>query len=252
MAKNIYIISSALGNATAIEIIPKRLNRQEYVRRGKKLMSATKIYGVEQCGFLILDKKHLEMSGGEFCGNAARAAALVIHLLTKAKQCEFSMSGFSHIIKAKVKKINIHQYKVECLFPNFKIKIKPLKLMGKEASLIDLGGITHVVIKDDFPKKDYKTQHKNIRQLLKLKTQNAIGVCWIKKNKKSIKIHPVVWVKQINSFFYESSCGSGSIAVSKANGLSKIIQPSGSTIYALHKPKGISLQSRMDIIKIIS
>ena len=61
----------------------------------------------------------------------------------------------------------------------------------------------------------------------------AIGVILLEKFNKKIKINPIVWVKKINTLYYETACGSGSIATAIYKNIFnnqkefKIIQPSG-------------------------
>jgi len=37
---------------------------------------------------------------------------------------------------------------------------------------------------------------------------------FVDKTKKYIKIYPIVWVKEIDTLFFENACGSGTIATS--------------------------------------
>ena len=56
---------------------------------------------------------------------------------------------------------------------------------------------------------------------------------FIERDNKKIKINPVVWVKDIETLFYETACGSGSLGVAIYNYYNnkeekvEIIQPSG-------------------------
>lgn len=71
--------------------------------------------------------------------------------------------------------------------------------------------------------------------------QMAVGVMFCEKEAENekIKINPIVWVKDIDTLFYETACGSGSVAVCLVESYLKkqgqkidIIQPSGLTITA--------------------
>jgi len=67
-----------------------------------------------------------------------------------------------------------------------------------------------------------------------------------------IKIHPVVWVKGISSFFYETSCGSGTLAslITGTDSKNHIYQPSGYSIYAEKKEDGtLILESDMLVVE---
>ena len=43
--------------------------------------------------------------------------------------------------------------------------------------------------------------------------QKAIGGILLEEFKECFKIYPIVWVKTIDTLYYETACGSGSLAV---------------------------------------
>lgn len=79
-------------------------------------------------------------------------------------------------------------------------------------------------------------------------TKNAVGIILLEKNRENIKIYPIIWVKTIDTLFYETACGSGSLAVAiYKNSVQnitnfEIIQPSGYSI-------NVSLNVYLDYIK---
>ncbi len=161
------------------------------------------------------------------------------------------MSGFNGQIEAKITELQSkNNFFVSCYFKKMLIQTAKKEINNKEIWIVDLGGIIHVVLEDDFPKNSYQEIHNKITQELNLQNRKAVGVIWIKKiNTQKIIMHPVVWVNEINSFFYESSCGSGSIAVSKITNCSEIVQPSGEKITALiDKQNNVVLESEMEVI----
>lgn len=245
-----FVITAAGGNPTAIKEIQIDLNREEYERFGNKLMDETKNYGVEQAGFLIHKDKsisHFEMSGGEFCGNAARSASVVLSLLENKEDVSFSMSGFANIVSSTVKKKSNNKFYVTCKFPNFDIKITDVDVNCVSGKLVDLGGIVHFVIEGVLPL-EYEKLHKKITKDLGLDNRDAVGVVWFQKKDNYLEINPVVWVRSINTFFKETSCGSGTIAVSAVTGASEIRQPSGGVIKAQITKSEVLLESEMEII----
>jgi len=244
---NTFIITAAGGNATAIELLESGLNRENYAHRGTKLMSETEKYGVEQCGFLITSNNHFEMSGGEFCGNAARSAAILLYQIKGKSDFEFTMSGFPSPIQATVKATAANKYDVTCVFPNLKTQTTVVQALGKEAILVDLGGIVHVVIESEFPVDNYESQHRQITEDLNLTSRDAVGVCWINSKDDVVTMHPVVWVRDINSFFYEGSCGSGTIAVGKVTNVNSVVQPTGQTINVTFNSNAVHLHSSMEV-----
>ena len=62
--------------------------------------------------------------------------------------------------------------------------------------------------------------------------EKAIGIMLLEKETEKIKINPIVWVKEINTVFYETACGSGSLGTAIYNYLKnkdkkiELIQPS--------------------------
>jgi diaminopimelate epimerase len=253
MKGKIFVITAAGGNGTAIKILEKPLTRKEYAKRGNELLKKTEPFGAEQAGFLIPKINHFEMAGGEFCGNAARSAALLLSEIKKKPNVSFTMSGYKGTITGTVRKINEKKYEVECVFPGFTMKKKKVKLSnGQEAMLVDLGGIVHIVMKAKFPqeRKIYQALHKKITKELNLENKSAVGVVWIEKTENSVKMHPVVWVKEVNTFFYETSCGSGAIAVGEVTGICSIIQPTGKEIIVNFKRDSIILKSEMEVVYI--
>ena len=71
---------------------------------------------------------------------------------------------------------------------------------------------------------------------------------WIERKDDSVAIHPVVWVRSIDTFFYESSCGSGTIAACAVTSVSDIIQPTGKIIRAEVDGDFVTLESDMEVI----
>ncbi len=246
-----FVITAAGGNPTAIRTIQSQINRQEFEKFGKDLMQETEKLGVEQAGFLIHHKDsqvHFEMSGGEFCGNASRSVALVISLLTEKSDNAFTVSGFKNTVLSHVEKLDDKRFNVTCEFPNLPISIHPVIIDGNDAKVVDLGGIVHVVIEQLFPAQNYKEVHRKIMEELGLQTKDAVGVVWIKKTSFGVSMDPVVWVRSIDTFFHETSCGSGTIAVAATTNEKTIIQPSGKSIEAVISDSGVILSSVMEII----
>ena len=246
------LITAAGGNGTAIQIINQPLTREEYETRGKVLGGKMEDIGAEQAGFLVLNDSHFEMAGGEFCGNATRAAAVLFSEAKNNKEISFTVSGFKGTVNAQVAKSSDHTYQVSCVFPGMPTDVREVILdNGQPASIVDLGGIVHVVIEGAFPDDEelYTAAHRSITEKFNLGDRDAVGVVWFEKNQGSAVMHPVVWVKAIDSFFYETSCGSGTIAVGRVTNISSIVQPSGKTISADFTEDAVILESEMEVVR---
>jgi len=252
VSEKVSLITAAGGNGTAIKILAKPLTRDEYAARGKVLGEKMESDGAEQAGFLITEDSHFEMVGGEFCGNASRAAAVLFSGLEGKSKVHFTVSGFDGTVSATVDKQSDKLYRVRCEFPGMPTDTKKVKLDDDQsATIVDLGGIVHVVIDGEFPSEpsDYQKAHRKITEQFKLGEREAVGVIWFEKNEKGITIHPVVWVKTVNTFFYEASCGSGTIAASRVTGETNITQPTGKTIKAEITEDAVVLESDMEVVR---
>ena len=252
MTKKQTLITAAGGNGTAIEILDQALTRQEYESRGKALESDFAADGVEQAGFLIPSDRHFEMAGGEFCGNATRSAAVALYKGYRESSLSFTVSGFAGTVNASVKPLTEKTFFVEATFPEMVANMKSAKLRdGTPVSIVDLGGIVHVVIEGEFPKdeKTYTAAHRQIVDQFGLHERDAVGVVWFQReSNEAVIIHPVVWVRAVDTFYYESSCGSGTIAVGRVTGSSSIVQPTGKPISAEITESGITLSSEMEVV----
>ena len=247
---SMVVITAAGGNGTAIEIIDDPLTRMEYSSRGRLLGENAEKLGTEQAGFIVLSQGHFEMAGGEFCGNASRAAAVLFSELRNARDVSFTVSGFKGVVHATVDKRADGKYSVYCRFPGMSVDVRPAKSRGRTVDVVDLGGIVHVVIEDKFPAQQdtYQEIHHRLTEELNLRERDAVGVVWVERKDDSVEIHPVVWVRRVDTFFYESSCGSGAIAACAVTGVSDIVQPTGKIIRAEINDDLVSLKSDVEVI----
>ncbi|MDO8576267.1 MAG: hypothetical protein Q7R90_03040, partial [bacterium] len=77
VGNRMFVVTAAGGNGTAIKVLDTPLSRTEYAEQGNALGHSMEGFGAEQTAFLVLSENHLEMGGGEFCGNASRSAAVI-------------------------------------------------------------------------------------------------------------------------------------------------------------------------------
>ena len=231
-------ILAAGGNPTGIVRFSDSSRRAEYAGIANYFMSQNP--QLEQFGFLE-GTDSFYMSGGEFSGNGARAAAWLIYKLTGNKFGIFTNSGLTKPVNYSI----LSNGDVQCDFYGLQLQSKEITFKdGLGGKLVDLGGIIHFVFdpKIEFINEPgyYKATHSRIIKELDLEHRPAVGVIWQETDGKQIRINPIVWVRDINSFFYETACGSGTLAVLEASGLNNlsVIQPSGKEIQAF-KNNGI-------------
>lgn len=184
------------------------------------------------------------MAGGEFCGNATRSLAYILAkdgVIESEKEEVLSVSGSSDPLRVFVsgnssraempvnpstviKKIDVGQTLVELEGISFLILEPESNIFGKLSSSNDL------VDRKDF-----------VLNLIKkhgLDKRLAAGVLGVDNRSDKIKMEPYVFVRDTNTLYYETACGSGSTAVGvlesfrkegSVNGL-EIVQPSGESI----------------------
>jgi len=249
-----YVITAAGGNATAIGVIQEAQTRSWYESTGKELEIEFAELDVEQIGFIALSDNHFEMSGGELCGNGSRAAGLLFaKLLEKPDGHTFTASGHEGKMSVDIKNIGSKTPHVTGVFPNLDAVAEPIKISGiDKAQIVDLGGIVHVIVYGKMPttREAYETEHNRISEELGLEERLAVGVDWIRVKDQEVAMDPVVGVRSAGgtgTFFYETSCGSGSISVAVATGISQILQPSGEHIIVDKRGGAMTIASKMEV-----
>lgn len=206
------------GNDTMlIKCIAKKSLRKPLNDIGMKLYP-----NVEQVGFYnyssITKLGELEMAGGEFCGNALRSLAYLL-LNGKKGEIQCKVSGVNRLLKAGVSKRNT-SYAQMPIMRDFSC----VKKLSSNLWRVDLEGISHLITVS--PKKLGQNKAKTIaKELLQknglLESRPASGVMFVRQNKFNSEMdsEPVVWVRDIQTFFYETACASGTAAIGLWNSL---------------------------------
>lgn len=230
------VILAAGGNPTGIICYDDKSHRDQYKQISDAAYVADKNSSqpIEQFGF-IEGLSHMQMSGGEFCGNAARAAAFLLAEKTGRQNGTFTISGFPGTVEYAVEGDT-----VRCVFPHYPFTTEQVNVLGIEAMYVDLGGIVHIVLPSTVPFRNdpeyYKVAHTEIVEALKLQDKAAVGVIWQQVAGDSVAINPVVRVlgNDVETFYYETSCGSGTLATLIVHGELRmnIVQPTGQAILA--------------------
>lgn len=208
---------------------------------------------VEQVGFLStnLEKPTLLMAGGEFCGNASRAAAAYYLKEKQVENLHLSSSGASKLLQAKC----LENGEISLGLPlpgNVEEAIEELGDTG--VFWVQLEGISHMVVSvsqsllllQEMEKVADKEEKKNIAmaylekqiKTYHLKTGEAYGLMLLEEVGDILKMHPFVYVKTSETCYYETACGSGSICVAMVecfmhhwgNTFLPLLQPSGQVI----------------------
>ena len=228
-----YKILNPGGNKTAL-VIGDEYSIEEKKTINNEILNDNK--DVEQVAFISKTEKKLDMAGGEFCINATRCA-IYEYLNEKNGKIKMSSSGKKLLGGIKDKKevyveIPINKRKNEII------------VQKSNYNIINLDGIVLMIFNEIDSKKyinmlkknenDAKIKLKSIMNEIKTK-EKAIGVILLEKLNIT-KIHPIIWVKDINTIYYETACGSGSLAgaiyLNNITGITKfkILQPSNYVI----------------------
>lgn len=245
-----YLIFIPGGNGTALV---EKLGYEPNVRKqiNDRIMTENGDI-VEQVGFVEKGgSPELKMAGGEFCGNATRSAA------------SYYLDGKPGEIKIKVNDdfINAGVYETGdawCEIPLYHGNDAVVQL-EKGIHKVKMNGMTKLVV-DEETAKEYLAERQNLKQHgmhfihhYHLENCEAVGVMFLEKVESVLKINPIVWVRSIDTLFYETACGSGTTATAMVEAhltehdcSMDILQPSGHKITAQIKyDKGEIINARI-------
>lgn len=219
-----YKIFIPSGNPTAL-VWDENFTPKDKKLINDKIMKAHPF--VEQVGF-ISGNLTLDMAGGEQCVNALRSAGLCymnefnlksVKMLSCGEEFECGMDEFGVYVDGK-----------------FGDKFSIKKLDSCEF-IVSLSEISHIIslkslsFKNDDELKDYAFSRIKEHNLNSLKASGFVLL-----DAKLLK--PVVYVRDIDTLFYETACGSGTLAASCVmksefdTNSSEFIQPSGKLLRA--------------------
>ncbi len=236
------------GNKTALVIGNKYTDKQKSQINAKILKQNL---DVEQVGFIDTKENKLEMAGGEFCINATRCA-IWNYLNGQEGKIKLEVSGYKSKIIGGITK-------AKDVYVNMKINKKMDNILHIKGifNLVNLDGILLAVVNENdsinFIKNLRKNENKSkgeLKELMKtfVTEEKAVGIILLENENGKIKINPIIWVKTVDTLYYETACGSGSLATAiykkYAEGIEKIdiLQPSGYSI-------NINLKMQNDYIK---
>lgn len=236
MSKIKFFVADPSGNITILVLTP--CSQKDYQRIAGKLLACKELKG-EQVGFIknMGQNNVLEMAGMEFCGNAGRTFGLYCAREQGYKEpCTIMIkeTGSAENLSVQVEPLTGYT-KIKMPMP---VNILPWtqqerKLKNKPI-LVDLGGIVHVILQDEEPsQKTFESIKKAVYQKIQ---PSALGVIFYNAQEQSIV--PVVYVKSIDTTYWESSCGSGSQATALALAFLQK-ETDGYYEYKLKQPAGI-------------
>lgn len=253
------VVSYPGGNATAIvfdDVIGanKKLLNESLVQAWK--LQFPNMPEIEQCCYVTRPKNQsaiarVEMFGGEFCGNAARSVARILAKNDKAGLIEASGARVPLRFVRKDNEVTLYMPR---------LKVKNLVMFTPEGAIVYLEGIVQVVIIDDTDTPDLRSI---LGRLLKdgrynLASEKCVGVSFY--NPKTKKADFCIWVREVETIFDETACGSGTCAIgivraiiTKAPVELLVRQPSGEVITAIvnysdNEIKDVSISGSVKIL----
>lgn len=227
MSKKIdIVVAYPSGNITIMVLTP--IDRSDYKEVARKLLDMKELNG-EQVAYILPPKTtetsnstigeqypEMEMCGLEFCGNASRAFAYytALNAPEKKEKTAVKVSGCDHPLTAK---IDYQTGNIEMEMPipvSYKLfSAKELSLQ-KDGILVNIDGISHLILQDIPPM--YET-FENLKDFI---YENydcnlpAFGVMFC--DTVNDLMTPAVYVKDVDTTYFEGSCASGTVAASFA------------------------------------
>ncbi|UUZ84723.1 hypothetical protein LJK88_14440 [Paenibacillus sp. P26] len=217
---------------------------EKYAHIASKMMSYDSVYA-EQVGFIEEAVRqeaaaHLQMAGGEFCGNACMAlAAFVaseqgIHHNERMK-IVLEASGTDQLVTCQVKKINEQYFcQMEMPVPK-KIEKKTVHYDGDDLDMavVRYDDFFHIVMEVDEFDKPVRERAQGLAKLLGATSgTNLIGILLFKPD--SNELAPLIYVPPLDSIIWERGRGSGTASLgaylswnNKGNVAAPIKRPGG-------------------------
>lgn len=204
----------------------------------------------EQVGFI--KENHLQMMGGEFCGNASRAFASLLAFrdknFQKQKNYFITCSGEEKTLEVDVRKGNkFNEFLAKIKMPNF-LNMYEVSFENEKLVLVEFLGIHHFIYEG---KKDKDKIIDFIKTYLNDKNYSAFGLMFFDIEK--MEMIPYVYVKGFSDGVWENSCASGTTALGfylkkyKNIESGKIIQPNGWLEFSF-KENNIYIDGPVEII----
>ncbi|MFC6650756.1 diaminopimelate epimerase [Paenibacillus rhizoplanae] len=240
----------------------------EYAPIALKMMSYDNVYA-EQVGFIKESRlpdadAALRMAGGEFCGNACMAlAVLMAHQQTStsdSRSVKLEASGTDQLIQCMVTNTN-EGYCCKVMMPAPRsIEAKIFKYDGNQfmVGLIQYSDFLHVVLEVERFTKPVKKMAQSLAKLLEItSTHQLIGILLYKPS--SGELLPLIHIPVLDSMVWERGCGSGTASIgaymawkNKTPFEGAILQPGGLIKVSADLDKseltGISISGNVSIV----
>jgi len=200
-----YIKYNPTGNITIL--VETQIERNLQAPIAEKLMEINP--DCEQVGFIENNEQmHLQMMGGEFCGNAALCfASYIFDNYNRTNSLEINISGVSDLIHVDLEKSD-NSFKGSVSMPlPYQIKEHNFDRY-KGIPVVYFKGIGHAIVTQKLPMALAKML---IRQWAKELKLDALGIMILTEDLS--RVDPLVYVKATDTVVHENSCASGTCAI---------------------------------------
>ena len=228
------VVADPAGNITIMVLTP--VDRKDYAQVAQKLLENKTLNG-EQVAFILLNSQYpaMEMCGLEFCGNASRAFALYKAATAIPQQNEITVrvSGCDKPLTARIDH-GTGNVEMDMPVPDEIREFTDKELsINKGGTLVCLDGIAHLILQDVAPMKDtFEMLRDGIYENYDPDLP-AFGVMFCDTVNQMMT--PVVYVKDVDTTYFEGSCASGTVAAAYALALT---QGNGEHRLELQQPGG--------------
>lgn len=254
-------VADCSGNITIFVTTPT--DRSDYKVVAQALLDDVALAG-EQVAFILPlantgdSLPRMEMCGLEFCGNASRAFALYDAASSNKLDAGFaestvSVSGCDVPLSARVHDAEVVPSSMACdavvemdMPVPVSAKVLSASQLGisKDGLLVDMDGISHLILTDIAPSGELFDDIKH--RVYELDPDMPAFGCMFCDTVNGL-MTPVVYVRDVDSTYFEGSCASGSVAASyalakdAADGIHEFAlqQPEGALYTSVVKEKGL-------------
>lgn len=232
-----YVVVSPGGNTTALVSAPLTRSQQPRIAQHLMLTDAR----LEQVGYvespsLPGSSAHLQMMGGEFCGNAARALAFLLwnhaELLDRRN---VTTPTITLELSGSPRPVQLTQHSQGRV--NLLLTLLPTDYSVSErlhTSVIRLPGIAHIIATNPRePERSHRDHMNTVMLEHNLHDEKAIGHNHARVENDQWIITPLIWVRRTDTIMAETACASAVMALGireyqkNRTSVIDVVQPSG-------------------------
>lgn len=250
-------VADSSGNITIMVLTPT--DRKDYKDVARQLLEKKELGG-EQVAFILPEASEMEMCGLEFCGNASRAFALYVSQNCEdafsvedstdlQKTATVKVSGCDHLLTARIDADGMVDMDMPVPSQCRSFSAKELSL-NKGGLLVNMDGIAHLILEDIAPSGETFDILKHFIYESVDPSMPAFGVMFCDTVNKLMT--PVVYVKDVDTTYFEGSCASGTVAAAYALA---DVRADGIHEFTMQQPEGVlhaSVTKKEDRIEKIS